>query len=101
MLWISIPKTDLGLLATEGVNGKINGLNTVIRREHDYLCYDGNRCKILKEVPTLAGVRQDDGTIGQTASVTFFCASHGEEDEPHQIDIIDIYDPQDPFAKPN
>lgn len=72
MLMIAIPQTDIPLLNGEGCNITINGQQTVLRREGDYLCYGENRCKIL-----------DEHVNG--GNVQFSAASHGAEDEPHVI----------------
>lgn len=72
MFMISIPKKDMPLLNADGCNVTINGKQAVLKRDGDYLCYDDNRCKILEE-----------GLSGN--KVQFFAASHGDEDEHHEI----------------
>jgi len=72
MFMISIPKKDMPLLNAVGCNVTINGEQTVLKRDGEYLCYDDNRCKILEEV--LSGNK-----------VQFVAASQGDEDEPHVV----------------
>lgn len=76
MFVIGIEKTRSAELA-EGTAARINGCDTTLRREGDYLIYkdeDGveNRCLILME--------GEDGTRLQ-----FTCASHGQEGERHLV----------------
>ena len=72
MLLIPIPQTDMSSLNGDGCTVRINGQETLLRREGDYLCYGENRCKIL-----------DEHFNGE--NVQFFAASHGAENEPHLI----------------
>ncbi len=72
MFMIAIQQNDLTLLNGDGCNVTINGKQTVLRREGDYLCYDDNRCKIL-----------DEHISGD--NVQFAASSHGNEDEPHVV----------------
>ena len=72
MFMIAIPQTDIPLLNNKGCNVTINGQQTVLRREGDYLCYGEDRCKIL-----------DEHVAGD--NVQFCAASHGAENEPHCI----------------
>ena len=72
MLMIAIPQTDIPLLTDNGCKVTINGQQTVLRREGDYLCYGESRCRILNE--HVAG-----------ENVQFCAASHGTEVEPHFI----------------
>jgi hypothetical protein len=75
MFMISVPKVELPKLATCGVQVRINGHPTILRRETGYLCYkDGsgveNRCKIMRET--------DLGDL-----IHYDCKSHGMEQEEH------------------
>ena len=72
MFVIAIPQTDISLLNGDGCNVTINGQQTTLRREGDYICYGEKRCKILDEY--------DSGE-----NVQFCAASHGAENEPHLI----------------
>lgn len=76
MFLIGIEKARIAELE-EGTAVRINGFNTTLRREGNYLIYedeDGleNRCQILVE---------DEDEV----AVNFACASHEQEDERHVI----------------
>jgi hypothetical protein len=76
MFLIGIEKARIAELA-KGAAVRINGHNTTLRRESDYLIYedeDGveNRCRILIE-------HEND------IALNFACASHEQEDERHLI----------------
>lgn len=72
MFLISVKNKDLPQLRSVGVAVRINGKPETLRREGDYLTYAENRCKILhsKYDPDM---------------VSFTCASHGDEHEPHIV----------------
>ena len=72
MFFISVKQEDLPHLQSAGVAVRINGQPETLHRDGDYLTYGTNRCKILSA--------QDKGEL-----VSFVCASHGDEDEPHAI----------------
>ena len=76
MFLIGIEKARIAELV-EGAAVRINGHETTLRREGDFLIYedeDGveNRCQILME---------DEDDI----AVNFACASHEQEDERHVV----------------
>ena len=70
MFFITIPQDQRPLLKSKGVGVKVNGKETTVRRDGEYLTYldDGQlqRCKILDEV--------FDGEL-----VWLVAASHGVE----------------------
>lgn len=72
MFIISIPKEDIPSLDGEGCNVRINGDETVLRRDGEYLCYPNNRCLIIDE--------HSDGHL-----VHFIAASDGQDDVPHDL----------------
>jgi hypothetical protein len=84
MFLIAIPQTDIPSLNGDGCNVKINGQQTLLRREGDYLRYGENRCKILEEVVS-----------GE--NVQFCAASHGAEEEPHEIMWPEVRGSEDTF----
>jgi hypothetical protein len=71
MLVISIPNHEVNNLDL-GVPVRINGTETILTRDGDYLCYEGKRCKIIDESPC--------GDL-----VSFAAASDGMEHEPHAV----------------
>ncbi len=72
MLLISVKREELPKLHTSGVAVRINGKPETLKRDGDYLTYEGNRCKILSA--------RDEGSL-----LAFTCASDGDENEPHVI----------------
>lgn len=77
MLIVTIPRTALPALASDGYQCRIDDEPVLLRLDGDRLCYrdlDGteHRCKILYA---------DD----QGDRVMFMAASHGDENEPHSI----------------
>ena len=76
MFLIGIEKETLAELKV-GKPSRINGFDTILRREGDYLVYidengDENRCQIL--------MATDGGELLQ-----FMCASHGQEASRHSV----------------
>ena len=76
MFLIGIEKARIAEL-TEGTAVRINGHNMALRREGDFLIYEGedgveNRCRILIE-------HEND------IALNFACASHEQEDERHVV----------------
>ena len=76
MLIIAVPKTDISALETTGYRCRINLEAVLLRRDGDYLCYDGegtnHRCKILTSI--------DEGE-----RVQFYAASNGDEGKHHEV----------------
>ena len=77
MFMIGVPKDEIPLLTTTGVQVRINRKATVLRKVGTYLCYkDGagaeNRCKIMSETSM--------GTL-----IHYACKSHGMDTEDHVI----------------
>lgn len=72
MFLISIHEYDEAKLHTSGVAVTINGQPQILKRDGDYLTYEGNRCKILS-------ANSDGGLLD------FICASHGAENQPHVL----------------
>ena len=72
MFVITIAPADMPRLDNDGVKVRINGQDTVLTRDGDYLCYGASRCMILDESRSLKGVH-------------FAAASHGAENGPHFI----------------
>jgi hypothetical protein len=78
MFMISIPRDELPRLSTCGVQVRINGHPTMLRREAGYLCYKDkegveNRCRIMRE------------TAWPGDLIHFDCKSHGMDHEEHCI----------------
>lgn len=76
MFLIGIEKEKLAELKV-GKPSRINGFETILRREGDYLVYidkngNENRCQIL--------MATEEGDLLQ-----FICASHGQETSRHSV----------------
>jgi len=64
--FVSFPRLEIPKLP-QGVEAKVNGRKTPLRRDGDCFLYDGKRCTIMEKVEN-----------SDLALVSFLCASAGE-----------------------